>query len=368
MSDSSEIPASADQRSNEEPTSTAKPDDPRVESNAPDSAAPGPNTDQDSSDRQEQRPESVCPACGETVASDAKFCEACGYDLATEPMPVCVACGALAVGAEGYCEVCGHKQPAERDHMEVVSGSISAVTDRGLRHRHNEDAVAIGERDGVMTLVVCDGVSSTAGSAEASLGAALAARDLLVGLVKPASSEPDVAAALIEAASVAQAEASATVAGTDNAPHVGDGPPSATFVAAVVQPTTVGHRISVGWLGDSRAYWLDENPRQLTVDHEIQGALTRWLGADSVDVTPDIKQIDVETGGHLVVCSDGLWRYANSAGEMRARVGEFLNGGKQGLPLAAALVAFANKGGGHDNISVALWAPPTTMEQTDDDV
>ncbi len=143
-----------------------------------------------------------CPSCGEEAPADAKWCEACGQDLNSEPLPACVSCGEREVAGEGYCLSCGHKQPAERDHMEFEDGPASAVTDRGRRHRHNEDAVAIAATpDGGSVLVVCDGVSSTAGSAEASLRAAVAARDLLLaGLTGhprsdgagPATSEPTV--------------------------------------------------------------------------------------------------------------------------------------------------------------------------------
>ncbi len=312
-----------------------------------------------------------CPSCGESASVDDKFCEACGHDLSVKPKPECVACGERAVGDEGYCESCGHKQPAERDHMKFETGAVVAVTDRGKRHRHNEDAVAIGEGEGSVVLVVCDGVSSTAGSAEASLGAAEAARDLLLQQVNGTSSEEQVAAALVEAAAVAQAEASAAEATTEqhSAPHTGDGPPSSTFVAVVAQPLTDEIRLSTAWLGDSRGYWLGEEPRQLSDDHEIQGSLTRWLGADSGDVKPDISQILVEDEGTLLVCSDGLWRYADSAGDMKSTVDSLVSEGNAGLALASALVDFANAGGGHDNISVALWSPPTnTTEQEDDNV
>lgn len=440
-----------------------------------------------------------CPYCGEEAPADAKWCEACGQDLNAEPLPACVSCGEREVAEEGYCLSCGHKQPEERDHMEFENGPAVAVTDRGKRHRHNEDAVAIGSvPGGAVVLVVCDGVSTTAGSAEASLRAATAARDLLVsgldgsstgvvwpdsvsdqvapaaepptlpdvdltdasgadgndavtaaatadasagfaatadrrvddaattsGAVTPdaptpdvkadgaatadapsneatthdpvteppvlpdpvgpapdvagsdpgtAAGELDVSTLLTMAVEVAQAEASAsadiavgdntaaghsTTAGHNPGDHgVGGhgGPPSSTFVAVVVQPTAEGAELATAWVGDSRAYWIGEEARRLSsVDHEVAGSLVRWLGADSLDPTPDIELTTVVGPGHVVVCSDGLWRYAQEAGELNELVQRLRSDGAHGLGLASAMVDFANEGGGHDNITVALW-------------
>lgn len=390
-----------------------------------------------------------CPNCGEVAPDDAKWCEACGQDLNKEPLPTCVSCGEQEVAEEGYCLSCGHKQPAERDHMESEVGSVAAVTDRGKRHRHNEDAVAIGmSDDGAAILVVCDGVSSTPGSAAASLRAAAAARDLLLaGLSRPeppqepvrvqvdaaesdageldaaesdaaesdaaglSTAEPDVAGPaedtaepaenadgpdetdavtqpavgeaealelteldlpvlMARAVEAAQTEAADTTVGADeavdaNAPHSDGGPPSSTFVAVVARPQPDGVALATAWVGDSRAYWVGDEPQRLTGDdHELEGSLVRWLGADTIDATPEIVQTTVSGAGHVVVCSDGMWRYAAEPEELnelvqRLRTGSEGSdeevGGKEGLELAAAMVAFANESGGHDNISVALW-------------
>jgi serine/threonine protein phosphatase PrpC len=317
----------------------------------------------------------VCPNCGEESPANANWCEACGQDLNVEPPPICVACGEREVGPEGYCLSCGHKQPEERDHLNFVAGPAVAATDRGRRHRHNEDSVAIAALDGGgAVLVVCDGVSSTAGSAEASLRAADAARDLLVaGFGQPDTDETgsvidrDEAEALLVRAVAAAQEVAVAAAdepqsdGTDvRPPGVTDGPPSSTLVAAVIRPADhAGRRlqVSVAWVGDSRAYWLGDQPARLTpTDHEIAGSLIRWLGADSLDPTPEIAHHELDGPGFVVVCSDGLWRYAAEPGELDATVRRYLDQGERGVGLAEALIGFANDGGGHDNISVALWS------------
>ncbi len=297
--------------------------------------------------------------CGEEAPADAKWCEACGQDLNAEPLPECVSCGEREVGEEGYCLSCGHKQPEERDHMEFEDGPVVAVTNRGKRHRHNEDAIAIAAGpNGAAVLVVCDGVSSTPGSAEASLRAATAARDLiLAGLDESAGPVVDRSVLLTAAVEAAQTEASDATELASNAPHADGGPPSSTFVAVIAEPIPDGLSLATAWVGDSRAYWIGDEPRRLTTeDHEVEGSLVRWLGADSIDPTPDIALDAVTGAGHVVVCSDGMWRYATEPSELFELVERLSTEGKAGVPLAAAMVDFANEGGGHDNISVAIWA------------
>ncbi len=314
----------------------------------------------------------ICPNCSEEAPEEAKFCEACGQDLNIEPSPMCVSCGEREVGDEGYCLSCGYKQPEERDHMEFRAGSTVAVTDRGKRHRHNEDAVALGQTNaGDAVLVVCDGVSSTPGSAEASKRAAATACDLLLSGLD--DSVVDVDTLLAKAVEAAQAEASAsTELEADGRPVTYDddagGPPSSTFVAVVVRSVdSVTTELSTAWVGDSRAYWVgdiaaagvdaDAGALRLSpVDHELNGSLVRWLGADSVDPTPDVTTTQVEGPGWVVVCSDGLWRYAAEPAEMQGLLGRLANEGERGLGMAKALVDFANEQGGHDNISVVLWS------------
>jgi len=64
--------------------------------------------------------------------------------------------------------------------------------------------------------------------------------------------------------------------------------------------------------------------------------------------------------GWLLVCSDGLWNYCSAAEDLAKVVSQAsatspaLEGAAEPLPLARALVAWANAQGGRDNISVAL--------------
>jgi serine/threonine protein phosphatase PrpC len=83
--------------------------------------------------------------------------------------------------------------------------------------------------------------------------------------------------------------------------------------------------------------------------------ITRWLGADSVDHVAELTSVSIDGPGWLLVCSDGLWNYASALDEMATRVAEAgASAGPDPLPMAAALVDWANAAGGHDNITAAL--------------
>ncbi len=135
------------------------------------------------------------------------------------------------------------------------------MCDRGVRHTRNEDAVALHARvdpGSHAVLVVCDGVSSSTDSDVAALAAARAARDVLAG-----STSGGIGTAAARVAATAQAlDAAAQAANDAVVLHTAAGSPnpaSCTFVAGVVQDSL----LVVGWVGDSRAYWLPDTGDQL---------------------------------------------------------------------------------------------------------
>jgi serine/threonine protein phosphatase PrpC len=279
------------------------------------------------------------------------------------------------IDADGWCTVCGLRAANERDHFtEQPAPHVAAVSDRGLVHSRNEDAVALAASDDRTVLVVCDGVTTATDSDVASLAAARAARDVLAAAPSaPTSSSPTDrteywTARLVEAAAAAQAAASASaacVAAVEN-------PPSTTFVATVADRTTV----ITGCVGDSRAYWFgdDGTARQLSADdswasaeiaHGVTRAvaeadprahaITRWLGADSPDSTPSFAAITAPGSGWLLACSDGLWNYCSEPTDLAALLARCAApAGDDPLKLAESLVDWANTQGGHDNITAAL--------------
>jgi serine/threonine protein phosphatase PrpC len=315
-----------------------------------------------------------CASCADERANGAAFCEACGRPLVALGPP-CPHCGALGgVGADGYCENCGMLASRPRDHIEADAGPVAAaVTDRGQRHHRNEDSMWLATRDGEVDVVVCDGVSASFDPDVASEIATTTAGGLLAG-------SADVTAAILGAKS-AVAELA-----RNGDPRRAASNPACTIVAATVR----GADINVGWVGDSRAYWLPaEGPaEQLTEDdswathaiamgadpqaalHDPKAhAITAWLGADAAPVLPRTGAFTVVGPGHLVLCSDGLWNYLTDAGQFGATVREYLRTEGTLISAARGLVSFANAAGGADNITVALIpVVPTDLSVSSDSV
>ncbi len=224
----------------------------------------------------------------------------------------------------------------------------AAISDRGHVRPRNEDAVALGrvgpgpaDEPGRVAAAVCDGVSSTRSSELAARAAAAAA------LVPRGTPEP----------------------------------PSCTLVCAV-HDVPAG-RLTVGWVGDSRAYWLAEPgaaepARLLSADHTAEAAaaagtldpavaairpdaITRWLGADG-DAEPEVVALTPGAPGALLLCTDGLWKYLPDAATLAVVALPALSIG--GAPAAAAaLIAAALTAGGADNVTVAVLPVPLPKEE-----
>jgi serine/threonine protein phosphatase PrpC len=262
--------------------------------------------------------------------------------------------------------------PAGRDHEEIGLGLVAAVSDRGLRHERNEDAVALATVDTadgpVVISVVCDGVSSADRPDEASLAAANAAVQTLAAAVQDG----------IDPAEGAEQAVAAARAAVDELADGSADTPAATYVSAVM----AGDTVTLCWMGDSRAYWLDSTPdpaaQLLTRDDSLaeemvaQGLLpesealespqahvvTRWIGVGARDASPHVAQFTPPGPGALVTCSDGLWNYDPDGGKL-AVIG--LPGALTEPGVASALlVNYAVEAGGLDNITVAMTPYPVS--------
>jgi serine/threonine protein phosphatase PrpC len=371
---------------------------------------------------------SICPVCGAAVEPRDQFCEVCGTPLTeearasegsagdaartmggasgtedafagapqthstptapagpsgrTEP---CVRCGAppADIDVDGYCTVCGLLQPGPRDHLELDLGWAAGVTDRGRQHPRNEDAfhleLAGPAADFGVVAVVCDGVSSSVRAEDASESAAAAAATVLAAVVGGAGSLADATVHAADAATRA-------VMALPWTPTDQMASPACTLVSAACR---LG-QVAVGWVGDSRAYWLGPDPSEgllkLTVDDSwaeaqietgrmTEGeaeadprshAITRWIGADAPDVDARVITMTPALPGRLLLCSDGLWNYASSTDDM-ARLLDSQPPDATPIQLARALTTFALTAGGHDNITVVVIDLPIPPAERDTD-
>lgn len=290
---------------------------------------------------------------------------------------VCASCRTGAIDKDGYCEHCGHARPRERDHMERELGGVAAVSDRGLRHHRNEDYFAVSATslpDGspAVVAVVCDGVSSATRPDDASRAAAGSAVEaLLEALARGTHPQQAMHDAIVAAAKAVNSLAAEPDQPRRNDTYHRQNAPACTLVGAIVS----GGLLTVGWVGDSRAYWVPDDragAARLTEDDSWAAqmvanglmseaeayadarahAITGWLGADAYELEPHTASFEPDRPGVVVVCTDGLWNYAESAAEMAATVPA--DARTRPLTGARSLVEHALAGGGHDNVTVAL--------------
>jgi serine/threonine protein phosphatase PrpC len=330
-----------------------------------------------------------CAGCGAPLQDGDRFCEQCGTRVgdgggvvggsdadgsgpiapgreATVPGG-CWSCsaGAEAIGEDGYCSICGMRErpPESRDELDLQIAA--AVTDQGRVHRRNEDAFSLHVTDGHrVAVVVCDGIST----ASAANAAARTAADVAGALLAQALSDPggDAAEATVEAVAAAR-EAVEHVPWTT---RIDRAQPSCTLVCAICRAP----EIIVGWVGDSRAYWIQGgDASQLTVDESWaeqqigegllspeqalrdprSHAITNWVGGDAPARPLRLTTLRPDGAGRLILCTDGLWNYAPTTAELAALL-DAVPPGTAPVAVARTLTDAALAKGGHDNITVAV--------------
>jgi protein phosphatase len=249
----------------------------------------------------------------------------------------------------------------------VRLGETAAISHPGRRRRHNEDAYVLQPP----LFAVADGMGGAkAGEVASGLAAAAVQETSTDGETGEAR-----VTALIEEANRrvfrrASEDRSASGMGT-------------TMTVALVE----GDRVSIGHVGDSRAYLIrDGRLDQLTDDHSLvaelvrsgkltpeeaeshpqRSVITRALGTEA-DVDVDTFSVDASPGDLFMLCSDGLTTMVDDGTILDA-----VERNRSNLDEAAkALVNAANRGGGEDNITVVFFevdAPEEPDERTEETV
>ena len=270
---------------------------------------------------------------------------------------------------------------SERDELDAVTAELAArprgddrsraalLTDRGMKRPRNEDAASIEFGEGWAALVVCDGVSS---SNHAGAAAEIASATASATLANMARSRDLSGNGALQAVATAIRAAHAAVCAHQFEPKAAGEPPGTTIVVALVAKG----RAVVGWVGDSRAYWVTPDGGDLlTHDHTwvneavatgewteeeamqqpLAHALTRCLGplewGGSGSVEPDVNAHALDGPGFLLLCTDGLWNYFATAAEIARLIDPTMGVGEATERLVNAALA----AGAHDNVTVALY-------------
>ncbi len=321
-----------------------------------------------------------CPGCGHVFEGEepTAYCQECGASLARPPRVIIVEY--LVRRPQTYDL---HWQRGGRDYYVIAVPepeqpapapatlrlAFGSATHPGYHYGHNEDSLDarlyadhLGTSLGFF--VVADGVGGQQGGEVASRLAIAAVWDRLYHDVWQAAmlGSPPEDEACEEAIGAAIAAANETVYAqrTAQASEM-----STTLTVAL----TMGRKVFVGNVGDSRAYLFDsEGLRRITQDHSLvqrmvdagelkpeevythprRNVIYRSIG-DRPRLTGDTFAAELATDGRLVLCSDGLWEMVREDG-----LEEVLLAEPDPQIAADRLVQNALLAGGEDNISVII--------------
>lgn len=291
-----------------------------------------------------------CHTCGCNTSPGDRFCGECGSRISSPDMVVSPIDGIGALS----------------DHVDIViDHKFAAITDVGIKHKRNDDAVAVKKVENNYYVSLSDGVTN---SQTPDLASAIAVKTSIEYMLSDTTST----ASQVIKESMVRAHRSVCNIPFDRAIDID--PPSATIINAIVKDDIA----TIGWLGDTRCYWVsDINSKLLTKDHswmnhaieikkmdvqeaknnKLAHAILKCLGMEDIDnfsecEEPSIIEFKINERGWLIICSDGLWNYTEEVENLKmvSKYGKYDNA----YDVCQSLVTYAKINGGKDNISVAV--------------
>lgn len=234
---------------------------------------------------------------------------------------------------------------------------IFSKIDIGRVRSSNQDAYFTGElSDGAAFVVVCDGMGGANAGNIASETAVKGISEYILKSYRTAMDTVDIEKLLINAISSANIEIYDMALKKPELSGMGT-----TAVVAIIKDDNA----VIAHVGDSRAYIISDNIKQITRDHSVvqnlvesgkltqseakvhprKNVITRALGAEE-NVIADANLVNINEGQSLLVCTDGLSNFVEAA--------DILNIFKQNKieNVVELLVDAANQNGGGDNIAV----------------
>jgi serine/threonine protein phosphatase PrpC len=239
--------------------------------------------------------------------------------------------------------------------------SFASATDKGLRRSTNEDSLVV--RDDLGLFVVADGMGGHA-AGEVASQAAIEGITAFVEATLAVSPDQTWPIPFNAEQSVNANRLDAGFRMADR--RIASEAAASTAVAALIADDVV----TLAHVGDSRVYrlhqgqleqltrdhsWVEEQIRAGTLTesaaraHPWRNIVTRALSG-SEDLKVDIRELTLEPGDRLLLCSDGVFAVLSDD-----QIGEVLRQHADLDAVCDALITGANDGGGPDNVTaVAL--------------
>jgi protein phosphatase len=239
---------------------------------------------------------------------------------------------------------------------------VGAGTHTGRVRELNEDAYMLRADDGVF--VVCDGMGGApAGEVASQMAVDAIVQELSEQTLGPASDERGYLPHTTRLAEVVRRSNEVIYDQAQKDPR------QAGMGTTVVGAWIGQHVVSIAHVGDSRAYlWHGGRLEPLTRDHSLgeahiaaglieevrrmpvehQNALVRVLGREP-DVEVDLKEVPVQPGDYVLLCSDGLTRMVPEY-----MLAQAFHEYREPQRICDFLIAAANDNGGADNITVVV--------------
>ena len=235
---------------------------------------------------------------------------------------------------------------------------IASKSDIGMKRTTNQDSFSAGELHDAAWAVVCDGMGgANAGDIASKTAVEIISQYILNGY-NPSMSFDDITRLINNAITSANLEVYALSQKDEQLRGMGT-----TAVVAVVRNTEA----IICNVGDSRAYLIDNELKQITRDHSVvqslvesgelspeearvhpeKNVITRALGVEE-NVLTDGYCVELAENNKLLLCTDGLSNYADADSILRIVNDNALD------KVTDLLIKEANLGGGRDNITAAV--------------
>ena len=251
--------------------------------------------------------------------------------------------------------ISGEKEKPAAITRTETSLTWCGLTDTGRVRDHNEDFFSCVDLQEGHLFIVADGM----GGHDAGEVASRLAVETVAGEIRKGSRGKYDPGKLLQQA-VQRANLKVLEEGTSKGSNMGT-----TLTLALVNQD----KAYIANVGDSRTYWIsDGSIRRITEDHSLVeklvsvGRLTkeaarnhpkanvlyRNIGSEPALIA-DIFEIPTESGGKLLLCTDGLWGEVPDEVIYKVAAEE-----KDARKICIRLIELANQNGGKDNITAVM--------------